>query len=116
MSLSRAQADERESRAMLHCTSFGGATRTKLQSGLGRGFRFAPGFRLAHPLAPLSAVGERLPRRLGPAATLAHMLERRRFRLGRGLIGARLEELEVGTPDNRPGHDHSAWGSSAWSD
>ena len=48
-----------------------------------------------HPFGLLGLIGERRPRLLRPAATLAHMLERRRFRLGPRLFGARQEELEV---------------------
>jgi hypothetical protein len=43
---------------------------------------------VARILGALGALGELRPSVLGPAATLAHMLERRHFRLGPGLIGA----------------------------
>lgn len=76
-----------------------------LRLGLG----FALRFRDPHVLGALGAVGEHRPRRLGPAATLAHMLERCllgfRVRLG----GASAEELQIGAADHRPGQAYSAW-------
>jgi hypothetical protein len=47
------------------------------------------------PLGALSAVGERDPRRFRPAATFAHMLERRRLPLGPRLGDAGEEEAEL---------------------
>ena len=51
--------------------------------------------RRAHRFRSLGTIGERLPGGFGPAATLAHMLERRRFPLGPRLFGPGEEELEV---------------------
>jgi hypothetical protein len=56
----------------------------------------------AHPFGALGAVGKRRPRRLGPAATLAYMLERCRVPLGPRLSDAGEEELEVRITENRP--------------
>jgi hypothetical protein len=56
-----------------------------LSLGLGR----------AHRFGAFGAIGERLPGGFGPAATLAHMLERRRFPLDPCLFGSGEEELEV---------------------
>ena len=55
----------------------------------------------AHRFRSLGAVGERRPRRFGPAATLAHMVERCRVRLRGRLGGARAEKLEVRAADYR---------------
>lgn len=51
-------------------------------------------------LGSLRLRGERTPGCLGATATLAHMIERRRFRLDPRLIGAGEEELEIGASDN----------------
>ena len=65
-------------------------------------FRLSFGFRPRRSLSdPIGAVGERRPRRFGPPATLAHMVERCRFRLGPRLFGAGEEEFEVGAADDR---------------
>jgi hypothetical protein len=53
------------------------------------------GLRRAHRFGTLGAIGERLPGGFGPAATLTHMLERRRFPLDPCLFGSGEEELEV---------------------
>jgi hypothetical protein len=62
---------------------------------LRRLFRLSSLFFNAHALAPLCLVGERGPGSFRPTATLAHMLECRRFSLVASLIGAREEELQV---------------------
>ena len=49
----------------------------------------------AQPFGAPCRVGERGPGGFGPAATLAHMLKRRRFRLGPRLLGTGEEELQV---------------------
>jgi len=49
----------------------------------------------AQPFAALCLVGESGPGSLGPAATLAHEVERCRFRLRPRLFGAVEEELQV---------------------
>src|SRR6185437_14189988 len=59
-------------------------------------------FLLAKLLASLGTVGERLPGGFGPAATLAHMIERRRVRLGPRLLGTGEEELKVRAADDHP--------------
>ena len=48
---------------------------------------------LAQPFAALGLVGQGRPRGFGPTATLAHMGERRRLRLGPRLVGTGEEEL-----------------------
>jgi hypothetical protein len=53
------------------------------------------GFSSAHRFGSRGAVGELLPGGFGPAATLAHMLERCRFPLDPRLFGPGEEELEV---------------------
>ena len=53
------------------------------------------GLRRAHRFGALGTIGERLPGGFGPAATLSHMLERRRFPLDPRLFGPGEEELEV---------------------
>ena len=55
--------------------------------------RFPLRFLATQPLGSLCLGSERVPRRLGPTATLAYMLQGRRFRLDPGLIGAGEEEL-----------------------
>ncbi len=67
-------------------------------------FRFALRFRFAHPFTALRLIGQRLPCGLGPAATLAHMLERRRFPLGPCLLGPGEEEIEIRISKDWPGH------------
>jgi hypothetical protein len=49
----------------------------------------------AQPFAFLRLLRQSGPGSFGPAATLAHEVERRRFRLGPRLIGAVEEELQV---------------------
>ena len=49
----------------------------------------------AHQLTPPRLISEHRPRCLGPAATLAHMVERRRFGLDPGLFGTGEEDLQV---------------------
>ena len=56
--------------------------------------RFSLRFLRAQPLGPLRLGGQRIPGGLGPAAPFAHVVERRRFRLGPRLIGTGEEELE----------------------
>ena len=62
--------------------------------------RFSLRFLRTQSLRSLCLSGERTPGCLGATATLAHMVERRRFRLGPRLIGAGEEELEIGASDN----------------
>jgi hypothetical protein len=55
-------------------------------------------FRLAsssRSFACVGLVGERHPRRFGPVATLAHMIERRRLRLVQRLRGTGKKELQI---------------------
>jgi len=78
-----------------------------------RHLALAQRFGLAQLLAAFSAVGERLPRCLGPAATLAHMVERCRIRLTAGLLGTGEEELQVRIADDWPGQIYSAWSSDS---
>ena len=47
----------------------------------------------AQAFCPLRLSGERVPGCFGATATLAHVVERRRFRLGPRLIGAGEKEL-----------------------
>jgi hypothetical protein len=51
--------------------------------------------------AAFGALGECAPRRFGPAATLAHMVERGLIRFAARLSGARTKELEVRVADDR---------------
>jgi len=69
-----------------------------------------------HALAPLCAVGKHLPCGFGPAASLAHMVERRRVSLGSRLLGTGEEELEAGAADDHPlGHaTYSALPAASW--
>ena len=50
----------------------------------------------AERFGAFGAIGELLPRSLGPAATLSHMLERRRAALNPRLLDAGAIELECG--------------------
>jgi hypothetical protein len=59
------------------------------------GFGFPLGLLDAQLLAAARLVGKHRPRRFGPAATLAHVVERRRFRLAPRLLGTGKEELQV---------------------
>ena len=49
----------------------------------------------AQSFAALRLLRESGPGSLGPAATLAHVVERRHFRLGPRLVGTGEEELQV---------------------
>lgn len=57
--------------------------------------RFSFCFFDAQQLAAAGLVGKDVPRSFGPAATLAHMVERCRFCLLPGLFGPGDEELQV---------------------
>lgn len=54
---------------------------------------FSLRFLRTQSLGSLSLSGERIPSCFGATATLAYMVERRRFRLGPRLIGAGEKEL-----------------------
>lgn len=60
-----------------------------------RAQRLAGLFGVPQPFGMLRSIGERNPRSFGPAATLAHMVERCRFRIGASLCGACTKELKV---------------------
>ena len=64
----------------------------RLRNGVGLGLFLG----CAHAFSALGAVGKRGPRSFGPAATLAHMLERRRFPFFPRLSDAGEEELQLG--------------------
>lgn len=81
--------------------------------GLKRLLRFAHRFRLAHCRRAFRPVSKRRPSRFGPAATLAHMLERCRVRLRPRLVGTGEQEFQVRTSDDRCGQDYSACRFSA---
>ena len=53
------------------------------------------GLRRTHRFRSFGTIGERLPGGFRPAATLAHMLERRRFPLDPRLFGPGEKKLEV---------------------
>src|SRR4051794_30281792 len=73
-------------------------------SGLAGRFRLALLLFVAQLFGPLRLRGERGPRGLRPAATLAHMVERRRISIRARLIDAREEESQVRVPDYRDCH------------
>lgn len=50
---------------------------------------------LPQPFGVFRSPSKRDPSRFGPAATLSHMVERCRFRIGAGLCGARTKELKA---------------------
>jgi len=87
----------------------GGTRRLAGQPRLG----LSPRFGLAHHFAALGAVGKRSPCRLGPLATLAHMVERCLLPVSVRLGGARSEELEIRAADDRSGQAYSACSSLA---
>ena len=59
------------------------------------GFCLPDLFFSSHPFGLLGLIGESHPRGLRPAATLAHMVERRRLGVGIRLCSARAEERQV---------------------
>ena len=67
-------------------------------------------FFYAHPLGALGAVRKCGPRGFGTTETLAHMRERRRFRLGPGLRGAGEQKLQIRIADDWSGQAYSASG------
>ena len=57
--------------------------------------RFSSLFFNSQPFAVLRLFRERGPGGFRPSATLAHMVERRRFSLVAGLVGTGKEELQI---------------------
>ena len=62
---------------------------------LNLGLRLPQGFRRLHRFGPLGAVGQGLPGRFGAAATLAHMVERRRLSFSPSLSDSGKVEVET---------------------
>src|SRR4029079_13505912 len=71
------------------------------------------GFLDLNLLGPRGALGERGPGCFRPPAPLAHMIERRRFRLGPCLFDTGEAEGEVRPADDRRDQAYSAGSSSA---
>lgn len=84
----------------------GPTTRCQLECSLDRADWHLEAERLAgllglpQPFRVFRSLGKRNPGSFGPAATLSHMVERCRFRVGTGLCGARTKELKARCADD----------------
>lgn len=76
--------------------------------GMQRLLRFASRFGLAHQSGAFRSVRKRRPCGFGPAATIAHVLERRRICIRPRFIGAGKQEFQVRGSNDRRGQDYSA--------